>query len=633
MMRTSRAEKQGIIHLIILLSAALCIGVYLIVTTVLIAKDGVFYIKQAQAFSNNPVSVIKDHPLGYPFLIFLSHRAATLFSHTNSLYSWIYSAQCMSLLTRILSLIPLYFIGKKLVGARRSFWALLILIMLPYPAEFGSDVVRDWPHILFLSTGFLFLIYGSISGKWWMFAVAGLITGLGHTIRPECAQIIVCGILWLLIRLIFPRYNISRLKAVCLVLILLIAFAIPAAPYIKARGQLLPPTLKRLIICNAPSQSSGFEQNYRTAVLCTASEIPTEILKALGKLAQEISDNLMYFFVLPLLLGLYYHFRRLRKILITERFFILALIVLYSVMIVFLHISHIYVSRRHCMPIVVFTVFYIPVGMQILAHLLSKWASRNTLIVKKNRKRWFFILIGIGFIICATKFVRITPLRWQKQGYLDAAKWLNNNTAATDIVAVPDMRIAFYAERKGLEYDKKIPSQTGYVVKVHKDEKTKTEEELMQKFKVFSVPSDDNKPAIAIYDLRRYISECVSFVDYFCEKLNDKKYRLSLIFDVHKKFEKNWRIYLHGEVKAEHVAMLPENLQKFKFANWDFKPQPTTSLWNPNERITIIREISAKPIPYRIKLGFNRPGQGRHGRQIDLGWIDLGSIQYLKNNK
>ncbi|MCH7556931.1 MAG: hypothetical protein IIB56_05670, partial [Planctomycetes bacterium] len=131
---TRLVEKHDFIYITILLAIALGIGVYLIATTVLIAQDGVGYIELAQTFPKNPIDVIKHSlPFGYPFLIFLTHKVTTFFSQDTSVYSWIYSAQSVSLLCRVLSLIPLYFIGKLLVGSRRSFWGLLILIVLPYP--------------------------------------------------------------------------------------------------------------------------------------------------------------------------------------------------------------------------------------------------------------------------------------------------------------------------------------------------------------------------------------------------------------------------------------------------------------------------------------------------------------------
>ena len=192
-----------------MLAIALCIGVYIIATSVLIAKDGIYYIGRAQKFSSDPIGVIKAHPFGYPFLIFIAHKFVTLFCKEPSVYTWIYSAQGVSLLCRLLALIPLYFIGKFLVGPKKSYWAILILVMLPYPARFGSDTMREWPHMLFLATGFLLLIWASLSGKWWAFGPVGLIAGLGYLVRVECAQLIVYAILWLVANLFFARRNMS----------------------------------------------------------------------------------------------------------------------------------------------------------------------------------------------------------------------------------------------------------------------------------------------------------------------------------------------------------------------------------------------------------------------------------------
>jgi len=457
------------LHIAILVTVTLAVGIYIIVTTVLITRDGMRYIRLAQDFPESPIDVIKQAlPFGYPFLIFLAHMVARFFSQGNSLYSWIYSAQSVTLLCRVLSLIPLYFIGKLLIGSRRSFWGLLILVMLPLPAEFGSDVIREWPYVLFLATAMAFLIYGARKGKWWMFAIAGLAAGVGHTIRPECAQVVIYGVLWLLIGLFISRGNISRLKAGCLALSLLIGFAIPATLYMKTRGRVLPSKLKRVISCNTQYQSeeinnTGFDD---TAIVYIASGVPANMLKAIGKLVQQISENLMYFFTLPLIAGLYSHFRRLRKILFTERFFIFSLVILYLIMMISLHINHGYISRRHCMPMVVFTVFYIPVGLQIMARWLSRNSSKGRLTIRKDRRRWFFILTAIGFSICIAKLTRTTPLRWEKEGYLEAATWLKENTKPEDIIVVPDERISFYAERKGLVCGKNVPKGAKYIVKI-----------------------------------------------------------------------------------------------------------------------------------------------------------------------
>ena len=457
------------------MTIALGIGVYLTATTVLIAKDGALYIERAQQLESNPVKITKKHPPGYPFLILLAHKCAALFTDDSSVFTWIYSAQSVTLLCRLLALIPLYFIGKLLVGGKNSFWAVLILIFLPFPAQFVCDVVREWPYLLFLATGFFFLLWGAKYGKWWAFGLVGLSSGLGYLIRHEAAQLVVYGFLWIAISMFIPKlWNVSRWKNLFALALLLIGFAIPATPYMKCTGKIIPHKLNNVIKSfsfNASPEKTETTTDLAFASGCNTAEIiPSNVLNAFGKLAQQISENLMHFFVLPLVIGLFSHFRKLRKILFTETFFIFCLVVVYTTMMVLLHINHGYISRRHCMPIVVFTIFYIPVGLRIIEGWLDKKGSHDKQKnnIKKKQLSWFVILFLIGTGICLPKLFR--PLRANKQGYRDAAKWLSENTAAVDSIAVFDRRIAFYAERKGMIYETTIPKQAKYIVRIVKDE-------------------------------------------------------------------------------------------------------------------------------------------------------------------
>ena len=463
-------EKHDFIHITILLAIALGIGVYLIATTVLISKDGVCYIEQAQELSSHPIGVIKAHPPGYPFLIFVTHKFVGLFSNSSSVYSWIYSAQSVTLLCRLIALIPLYFIGKLLVGEKRSFWAILVLIMLPYPAEFGSDALRDWPHILFLATGFLFLLLGAAQVKWWMFGVAGLAAGLGHIIRPECAQLVIYGALWLLIRLLLPNRNLSRIRVVFALLILLIGFVIPAAPYMKVRERIMPLRLKALVGSSSEPQSQRLLEadiDSHNDLYATAS-LTGSMAKAIDALIEGISENLLYFFVLPLLVGVCLRFRRRFAATDTEKFFVPAFVVFNIIALVLLYYTDNYISRRHTLPLVLFTIFYVPSGLQALGDWLGRGIYKGRLPAKKNSQQWFLILLAIGFAVCLPKLLR--PVGADKRGFRTAAKWLKDNTSREDTVAVPDKRISFYAERKGLIYDKNIPEGVKYVVKIVKSE-------------------------------------------------------------------------------------------------------------------------------------------------------------------
>jgi 4-amino-4-deoxy-L-arabinose transferase-like glycosyltransferase len=468
-----KEHKDDIVNLTFLVLIASALGIYLIATTVLIADDGIYYIERAQKLSTDPSGVMKLHPPGYPCLIFLAHKFVMLFSNSSSVFSWIYSAQSVTLLCRLFALIPLYFIGKFLIGGKKSFWAILILLILPYPARFGSDVLRGWPLVLFLATGFLFLLWGAERGKWWFFGIVGLAAGLGFTIRPECVQLVVYSILWLLVGLLRPKCNMSRPKLLCALFILLIGFALPIAPYVIEAGRIIPPKLGGLIDFPKEHITSFFQaQSENEPNVESDNSIYTivsslgNITKAIGRLVERISENLMYFFVPALLIGIYCRFRKQSSATDIERFFMPVFIILNCFIMILLYSGYEYISRRHCLSLVVFLIFYVVTGLEVLG---SRLGSRNTQSRSEaaiNSRRWFFILLAIGIGICLPKLFR--PNRIEKKNYRAAAQWLREQSGPQDLVVIFDSRIAFYAERQAMRFTDDVPSDTKYLVRKFK---------------------------------------------------------------------------------------------------------------------------------------------------------------------
>ncbi|MBN1361923.1 MAG: glycosyltransferase family 39 protein [Sedimentisphaerales bacterium] len=236
--------RQDLLHLGVITGAALAIGVYLIVTCVLITPDGVFYIRQAQQLTRHTWTVAGQFPPGYPLLLLGIHKLASLFVQSDSVLVWVYSAQAVTLSCRILALVCLYFAGRLLTDARRSFWAVLILTFLPYPAHYGGVVLREWPYLMFLALGFWLLLWSLRSGCWWGFGLVGLAVGLGYLIRPESAQLVVYGVVGLVAAWLSGR-RMGRSRSVGAVLALAACFAVVAAPYHLASGTVLPHQLRR----------------------------------------------------------------------------------------------------------------------------------------------------------------------------------------------------------------------------------------------------------------------------------------------------------------------------------------------------------------------------------------------------
>jgi hypothetical protein len=111
------------------------------------------------------------------------------------------------------------------------------------------------------------------------------------------------------------------------------------------------------------------------------------------------------------------------------------------------------------------------------------------------------VLLVIGISICTPKLFR--PIRKEKQGYRAAAQWLRANTDSTAIVAVPDKRISFYAERKELVYENEnFPEQVEYIVKTYKgQEKAPSLANPLGKLEYEFVNKTGRRISIVIYKL------------------------------------------------------------------------------------------------------------------------------------
>ena len=486
--------RQDFVFLSVLLTITLCIGIYLIATTVVISSDGVTFINYAKnlEISSTQTIIQEDQHPGYPVMILLAHKIPKFFGKHKPVFGWIYSAQSMSLMFRLFTVAVLYFIGKDLVGSKFSFLAILILILLPKPAKYGSDALSDWPHMFFLAAGMLLLMRGAVGGKWWLFGFAGASAGAGYLIRPECAQIVVYGFLWL-IRQLFCRKRISsRPKTVVALSLLLIGFIAAAGPYMRLKGAVFPKKQVGEFAVNRPFVEIHHSQ--RQLVSDTASTVPSDIAGAFGRLFENIGDTLMWFFVPALLIGLYKSFRDVNRY-EARQFFVIVFAGLNIAIMIWLYCNAGYMSVRHSLPLVAFTIFYIPVGLQVCASWLQKRFPKG----KQRPGFWFVVLTSTGIAICTPKLFR--PLHQDKLIHRKAARWLAENTEKDDLIVVPDSRISFYSERTGMvSKGQTIPEETKYIVKfIKNDENMQTAEDFSGGGRLFSANAEDGKYKVNIY--------------------------------------------------------------------------------------------------------------------------------------
>lgn len=435
----------------ILLGITLVLGVYMIANTAVISKDGVLYIERAQQLPTQFSKILNaNEPFGFPAMIFATHRFfSLLFSESASL--WILSGQICVFLCRFLTMGVLYFFGKALFNRKQAFWGVGVLIFLPYPAEFGSDILREWPHLLFLFSGLLCLQAGIRKEHWGYLFTAGLLSGLGYLIRPECALVILYGGLFFIIGIVTAHKTVPAVRENWFFVMLLVGFLVIFIPYAHCVNNAIPRKLEKLYQKQSPpktAKSAIVDLSHRTHQTGTLSG-PGKIIEAEGKLFQRFSENLIYFFVLPAVIGGWHYFSIRQKNNKNGQWLIGMFIVFYVLILCLLHINWGYISRRHVLPLTVMSCFFIPKGIDII----SEWL--NSLNKKKQGRsqKWFILLVAIGIAICLPKLLR--PLGYDKAHYRKASAWIAENTPP---------RARFYT------FDKRIPFYAGHPYRIYRDD-------------------------------------------------------------------------------------------------------------------------------------------------------------------
>jgi hypothetical protein len=239
----------------------------------------------------------------------------------------------------------------------------------------------------------------------------------------------------------------------------------------KLKGAVFPKKNVGQFAQSSQQQEVHAENNQTVSEIThTLQFTPSNITKAFMKLISNIGETLMWFFVPALLIGMHKWFRT-QNWYEPEAFFIIALIVLNVPVMIWLYCKYGYMSDRHTLPLLIIPILYVPVGLQELAIWCQERFSKKakpSAAIKHNERFWFLVLFLIGVSICAPKLFK--PIRMEKQGYRAAAKWLKANTDSAVIVAVPDGRISFYAQRQGLVYyDGNIPPNAIYIVIVSQE--------------------------------------------------------------------------------------------------------------------------------------------------------------------
>jgi hypothetical protein len=428
--------------LLILLGLTLALGIYMIANTAVIAKDGVLYIERAQHLPTQFAKILNtNEPFGFPALIFGTHRLLAVFSETDSNLRWILSGQILVFFCRFVAVGVLYFFGKGLFDRRRAFWGVLVLIFLPYPAEIGADVLRDWPHLLFLFAGLLCLYQGIRKEHWGYFFASGLLSGFGYLIRPECAQVVIYGIIFFILTIVIIPHRYASVRKNWFYAMLPAGFLAVFIPYACCVKNAVPTKLQKLYSNVLYLQMPPKEMIESGPCVTQAGVISgmKQVVPAGSHLLQRLTENLMYFFFGPAIVGIWCFFLKSQNR--NSRWLIAMFIGFYVLVLCLLYIHWGYISKRHVLALTAMLCFFVPSGLEVISGWLCRSPDKN----RRCSETWFIVLTAIGIAACIPKLAR--PIGHDKTHYREASVWIAENTPLRARFYTFDRRIPFYAHR------------------------------------------------------------------------------------------------------------------------------------------------------------------------------------------
>ncbi|MDP6546450.1 MAG: glycosyltransferase family 39 protein [Phycisphaerae bacterium] len=439
-----RLGQRGASFQVGLLAAiAAAVGIYLIATTVLVAKDGLFYIDQARKLAGDLPGKPEVHLLGFPLMIASLRWILRALGMGGGMNTWIVSAQAAALLTRVLCLLPVYLIGKRFVGRRRSIIGVFILIVLPLPAEWGADALRDFPSLLLLLSSLALLIAGTESGRIWLFALAGLACGLGVGIREELLQLVLYAMLWFAWRFITAGNWTDRRKQAASFLVFMVMVSLPVALHVCASGGHLPAktaSLLHTLSGTEPSAPAGTGTPVAVNEELSVSDASYRIVRMLG-------GNFHEYFYPFWAVGLVCCLRKKGNT--TAKFFIAAMMIGTLALLYLRYFRHDGgLSKRYLLPLSAGTIFFIPEGLRRVGLWIERLVrTRNETLSRamRSKVRISTILLLLGIAACLPKLVQ--PIRWEKRYYLQAANRVGEVIEPDENVWAFDKRIYLYADR------------------------------------------------------------------------------------------------------------------------------------------------------------------------------------------
>lgn len=430
--------KNGKIHLAILFLISLLLSLYLFFQTHVLSLDGAFqYIPIAKDFVSGLYGKAFGHnqqPLYSIFVALLSQGVAD-YEQAGRLVSTVFG---------ILLVLPVYFLGRRVVDDRVAFISTLLLAIHPYVRRFSADVLKESTYLFFLSLAMWFS-WRTIQGeKRSPYLLIPLLSTFAYLARPDGVEVFLVVFFYLFFIKKFHGPK-ERWIAILLLLVSSVLLFLPYLIYLRETTGIW--TLSR---------AKTITSFLGLSVLAGEISWIERLLFTLKKLNFEIFSIYHPLYILLLGIGLW----KRRASLFREGEGFLLLFCAFHYLVLFLLILNltewdqgetirvVQFSGRHVLPILLFSIHWVGEGLVALYRWISNKIESNRLLPRWELKRKSMILLAILFILVVAIILPKTlkPQRHERLPEKWAGIWIKNQSGKGVTIFTTLPRVAFYAE-------------------------------------------------------------------------------------------------------------------------------------------------------------------------------------------
>jgi hypothetical protein len=461
-----RAFRIDVCKIFFLLLLAMVIRVWHISHTEVTARDGVGFIRYAwdlerlpwkQVFRSNP------HPPLYPLTILGVSFPTRQLMHADDVLAMQVSAQTASALAGVLLVIPMFLLGRDLVGSRSAFWATALFQCLPASSRVLSDALSEGVWLLLTATALLAALRGFRNQSWIAFGISGVCSGLAYLARPEGIMVGMAIGAVLVGAQFASRWRRPWPRVLgCAASLGLGAVAV-GAPYAAVIGHLTNKTTGIEILQAAleegeehpswPAELSQDDRGVQSASLgvywldARKSERGRRLVWGLKAVAGEYIKGFGYFAWLPALIGVCCCAGPFRREL--GAWAVFALCLLYTLAIWRVAYVAGYVSERHSLPILMCGLYWMVGGVDWFCSRLiraggwvqARWGRAYAFPMREGTVA-LIVLVALAGVALPKS---LEPLHANRAGFHAAGLWLAEHAEPTDVIVDPFAWAEYYA--------------------------------------------------------------------------------------------------------------------------------------------------------------------------------------------